>query len=163
MSRLSDLSPLPQLRSSPQIPGLLISLAFCLAAASGVQAREMVSVQQDEVNLRAGAGTQHEPLWVLSRGYPLQVTGRKGQWLRVRDFENDTGWIFRPLVGKQPHHVVKSAVANVRSSPSPRSRIVGKVTRGEVLQTLERRAQWVKVDQEGGLRGWVASRLLWGW
>ncbi len=154
MSRLTRL---------PHLPRFLMPLAFFLAAATGVQAREMVSVQRAEVNLRAGAGTNHQPLWVLSQGYPLEVTGRKGQWLHVRDFENDTGWIFRPLVGKQPHHVVKGAVVNLRSSPSTRSRVVGKASRGEVLRTLERRPQWVKVQQEGGPRGWVASRLLWGW
>ena len=119
------------------IPRFFLSLALGLAAAFGVQAREMVSVQRAEVNLRAGAGTQHEALWVLSRGYPLEVTGRKGQWLKVRDFENDTGWIFRPLVGKKAHHVVKGSVVNLRSSPSTRSRIVGKATRGEVLRTLD--------------------------
>ncbi|MCO5111074.1 MAG: SH3 domain-containing protein [Burkholderiaceae bacterium] len=144
-------------------PRFFLSLALGLAAAFGVQAREMVSVQRAEVNLRAGAGTQHEALWVLSRGYPLEVTGRKGQWLKVRDFENDTGWIFRPLVGKKPHHVVKGSMVNLRSGPSTRSRIVGKATRGEVLRTLERRSQWVKVQQDGGPRGWVARRLLWGW
>lgn len=123
----------------------------------------MVSVAKEEVNLRAGAGTQHDALWVLAKGYPLQVTARKGQWLKVRDFENDTGWIFRPLVNQKPHHIVKGAVVNLRSGPSIRSSIVGKATQGEVLRTLERRPQWVKVQQDGGLRGWVASRLLWGW
>ena len=122
------------------IPRFFLSLALGLAAAFGLQAREMVSVQRAEVNLRAGAGTQHEALWVLSRG-----------------------WIFRPLVGKKAHHVVKGSVVNLRSSPSTRSRIVGKATRGEVLRTLERRSQWVKVQQDGGPRGWVARRLLWGW
>lgn len=157
MFRLSRLSRLPRL------PRFLMSVALCMAVATGAQAREMVSVKRAEVNLRDGAGTQHQPLWVLSKGYPLEVTGHKGQWLHVRDFENDTGWIFRPLVSTQPHHVVKGAVANLRSSPSTRSRIVGKASRGEVLRTLERRTQWVKVQQEGGVRGWVASRLLWGW
>ncbi|GAB2540164.1 hypothetical protein GCM10027032_29040 [Simplicispira piscis] len=123
----------------------------------------MVSVERAEVNLRADAGTQHEALWVLSKGYPLEVTRRKGQWLQVRDFENDTGWIFRPLVGKKAHHIVKSKVVNLRRSPSTRSPIVGKATRGEVLRTLERRSDWVKVQQDGGPRGWVARRLLWGW
>ncbi len=146
-----------------RLPPFLMLLAFCLAAMAGAQAREMVSVQRDEVNLRAGAGTRHETLRVLSRGYPLEVTGRKGQWLHVRDFENDTGWIFRPLVGNRPHHVVKGQVVNLRSSPSTRARIVGKATRGEVLRTLERRPQWVKVQQDDGPRGWVARRLLWGW
>jgi uncharacterized protein YgiM (DUF1202 family) len=66
-------------------------------------------------------------------------------------------------VGKQANHVVKGNVVNLRRSPSTRSPIVGKATRGEVLRTLERRSDWVKVQQDGGPRGWVARRLLWGW
>ncbi len=128
-----------------------------------VQAREMVSVDRAEINMRAGAGTGHATLWALIRGYPLVVTGRKGQWLKVRDFENDTGWVYGPLIGNKPHHVVKARVANIRCAPSTRSRVVGKAERGEVLRTIERRSSWVKVQQEGGLKGWVASRLVWGW
>jgi SH3-like domain-containing protein len=131
--------------------------------AHTLQAREMVSVDRAEINMRAGAGTGHATLWALIRGYPLVVTGRKGRWLKVSDFENDTGWVYGPLVGNKPHHVVKARAANIRSAPNTRSRIVGRAERGEVLRTVERRDSWVKVQQQGGVRGWVARRLLWGW
>lgn len=143
---------------------LLTFVALSLALLGhAAHAKEMVSVDRAEVNMRAGAGTGHEALWVLTRGYPLLVTGRKGQWLKVRDFESDTGWVYGPLVGKKPHHVVKAPVANIRSAPSTTSRIVGQAERGAVLRTVERRNSWVKVQHEGGLKGWVARRLLWGW
>ncbi len=147
-----------------RLPGWLVSLSLLsLVVAHTAQAREMVSVNRPEINMRAGAGTGHAARWALNRGYPLEVTGRKGKWLKVRDFENDIGWVYRPLVGKKPHHVVKAPVANIRSAPTTGSRIVGRAERGEVLRTLERRDRWVKVQPEGGRKGWVARRLLWGW
>jgi SH3-like domain-containing protein len=134
-----------------------------LASTAALQAREMVSVARAQINMRAGAGTQHSTLWTLARGYPLEVTRHQGQWLKVRDFEQDSGWVYRPLVDKTPHVVVKSRVANLRSAPGVRSRVLGKAAHGEVLRTLEHRKDWIRVQREGGRQGWIASRLLWGW
>ncbi|WIM12896.1 SH3 domain-containing protein [Enhydrobacter sp.] len=141
--------------------GLLSSLL--LLAAPRAFAQQMVSVSGEEVNLRKGPGKQYSADWLLGRGYPLEVIGRRGDWLEVRDFENDRGWIYRPLTGGTPYHIVKVKIANLRSRPTTRSRILAKLDYGEVLRTLERKSGWVKVRREGGLRGWVARRLLWGW
>jgi SH3-like domain-containing protein len=154
---------LQRARTPTRWPLLLPALLLMLLLATLAEAREMVTVARDQVNMRSGAGTRHEPLWLLDRGYPLQVIGRRGDWLRVRDFERDVGWVYRPLTRSTPHHIVKAPVANVRSGPSTRTRIVGKLSYGDVVRTLERRAGWVKVRHESGLRGWIARRLLWGW
>lgn len=144
----------------------LFALLFALASlvfAPALQARDMVSVARPEINMRAGASTRHSVVWALSKGYPLEVTARKGKWLKVRDFEKDSGWVYRPLVSKTPHVIVKSSIANVRSKPSTGGRILGKAPYGEVLRTLEHRNNWVKVQRDGGLKGWIAKRLVWGW
>jgi SH3-like domain-containing protein len=141
--------------------GLLAAL-FALAVPHAV-AQQMVSVSGEEVNLRSGPGTQHPADWILGRGYPLKVVGRRGSWLEVRDFENDKGWILRRLTSSTPYHVVKVKVVNMRSQPTTSSRIIGKLVYGDTLRTLERKSGWVMVQRNGGLRGWVARRLLWGW
>lgn len=138
-------------------------LAFLCWTAGAVQAREMVSIAGAEVNMRSGPGTRHEAVWALARGYPLAVTGRQGKWLKVKDFENDQGWVYRSLTNRTPHHIVKASVANLRRSPSTRAAIVGKALYGDVLRTLERRGQWIKVRHEAGITGWIARRLVWGW
>ncbi len=137
--------------------------AFLLSLSTIAHAREMLSVARPEANMRAGAGTQHDIMWTLSQGYPVEIIGRRGQWYQVRDFENDKGWIYRPLLGKAPHHIVKAQVANLRSGPSLKQRIVGKVQYGDVLRTLEKKGDWVRVRRQDGGTGWVAGRLLWGW
>lgn len=143
---------------------LLIMASLCLATLSTTvaQAQSMVSVKGSTLNMREGPGTHTAVLWELKQGYPLQITGRKGSWVRVRDFEGDTGWVARSLTGKTPHHVVKSKVANVRSGPGTQHRIVGKVEYGELLRTREKRAEWVRVERSEGVSGWIAKRLLWG-
>lgn len=137
--------------------------ALILLAASQVAAQRMVSIGRDEVNMRTGAGTQHPATWTLSRGYPLKVIGSQGSWLKVIDFEKDTGWVYRPFTNGTPHHVVRVKVANMRSEPSTGSRVIAKLAYGDVLKTLMHRGAWVKLQREGGLRGWVARNLLWGW
>lgn len=145
------------------LPSLFIALAL-LTAIPAASARDMVAVSRNEINMRSGAGTNHEALWVLSRGYPLQVLAKKGQWIQVRDFENDRGWVYKPLTStRAPHHVVKVQVLNIRSKPSLKSRILAKAVHGEILKTLGRKGDWVKVQQEGGPKGWVSRRLVWGW
>ena len=150
---------------SPRV--LFFFLLSCLlavsTAVSSAHARDMVSVDRPEINMRTGPGTGHESIWLLSRGYPLTVVGRKGKWLHVRDFENDEGWVYRPLTDKTPHFVVKAKTANIRSGPSTRNRIVGKASYGDVLRTLAHRGEWAKIRDAEGLVGWVARRLLWGW
>lgn len=143
---------------------LIVLLAGTLALdMPGASAQQMVSVAREEINLRSGPGTSHSSEYVLGRGFPMKVIGRRGDWLHVSDFENDKGWVLRQLTSSTPYHVVKAKIANMRSQPTTSSRIVGKASYGEALKTLERKSGWVKVQREGGLRGWVSKHLLWGW
>lgn len=138
-------------------------LSLLIATAVSAQAREMVSIDRPEVNMRAGPGTNHPLLWTLIKGYPLEVIGRRGSWLQVRDFENDRGWVYRPLTSKTPHHIVKVKTANLRSGASTKHRVVATLQYGEVLRTLSRQGDWVRVRTQAGTTGWVSRSLLWGW
>ena len=143
---------------------LIVLLAGALAVdMPQASAQQMVSVAREEVNLRSGPGMRHSAEWVLSRGFPLTVIGRRGDWLQDQDFENDKRWVLRALTGSTPYHIVKVKTANMRSQPSTSSRILGKVSYGDALKTLERKSGWVKVQRDGGLRGWISRTLLWGW
>jgi SH3-like domain-containing protein len=151
-------------------PSSLLVRSFVLLAALSLLffaqtafAQKMVSVDRNTVNLRASASTKSTILFELGKGYPLQVTNRKGNWLHVRDFENDKGWIYRPMVGDKAHLIVKVNIANVRKLPTTSSRILGKAEYGELLRTLEHRSKWVRIQRENGSQGWVSRGLLWGW
>ena len=143
---------------------LFMSWALC-GQAAGIT---MVSVAGEKVNLRKGPSTQYPIVWELGKGFPLRVVGSKGNWLKVSDFESDVGWIYKKLVSRKPHLIVKSnknskARINIRSGPGTKYKVVGKAEYGVVFETLQRGNGWVKVRHETGLTGWVKRSLLWGW
>ncbi len=132
-------------------------------STTAAQAQEMVSVARPEINLRAGPGTNHETTYSINRGFPLRVISRQGDWLKVRDFENDEGWVLSSLTNRTGHHIVKVRTANLRATASTSARIVAKAEYGEVLRTLAKRGTWVQVEDSQKRRGWIAANLVWGW
>ena len=128
---------------------------------------EMLSVSGDNVNLRSGPGTKYQVKWEYGKGFPLKVIDKKGDWVKVQDFENDRGWIYKPLLTPKGHLIVKvfknkNKRINIRSGPGTRYRVVGKAYYGVVFETLEQKNGWAKVKHETGLVGWIKRTLVWG-
>jgi SH3-like domain-containing protein len=155
--------------SSKRIFGMLLLLTLATWSVSNPAAGiTMVSVSGEKVNLRKGPSTRYPIIWELGKGFPLKVIGSKGKWLKVSDFESDVGWIYKNLVSRKPHLIVKmhknsTGKINIRSGPGAKYKIVGKAEYGVVFETLVRKQGWVKVRHETGLTGWVKRSLLWGW
>ncbi len=154
---------LRSIKSHLTVWGLLATSLTAVPSAALADSSGMVSVHSRVLNMRSGPGTQHPTQWQLRRGYPLDVIQRQGKWIKVRDFENDTGWVAKSLIGKTPYHIVKSSKANIRSGPGTRYHIVSKATYGQLLRTLDKHPSWVQVQSEDGTQGWVLRNLLWGW
>jgi SH3-like domain-containing protein len=141
----------------------LLCFAVLPVLAAPQRQPQMASAAVDDLSMRTGPGTRYEAHWTVGKGYPFRVIGRKGNWLHVRDFENDKAWVYRSLTNSTPHRVVKATLANLRRSASTASPIVARAAYGEVLRILQRRGDWLKVRHQDGAVGWVASRLTWGW
>lgn len=132
------------------------------ALPAAAKAPEFVSVKNRVVNIRSQPNTRSEIRWELAQGYPMQVTGRNGQWLRVKDYEGTLGWVHRPLTAKAPHYVAKGRT-NLRSGPGTQFRQVGQLDAAEIVQTLEKKSGWAKVRRANGQQGWMSQKLGWGW
>lgn len=140
---------------------------FLLITVSSATA-EMTSVKGDNINLRKGPGTKYSILWEYGDGYPLQIVTKKENWIKVKDFEKDTGWIHKSLLTYNPHVIVKvnknnKSKINIRKGPGTSKQIVGKAQYGVVFKTLNRRSGWINVEHESGLNGWIKESLLWGY
>jgi SH3-like domain-containing protein len=140
--------------------------SICIVAAlfffaSTAAAAEYVSVLKDEVNVRSGPDMNAEVLWTLFKGFPLQVTSRKGNWAQVVDFEGDKGWIATSLIAKQKTLIVKVDSANLRAGAGQDHEIIAEVKRGVILIPLTTQGEWIKAKHADGTTGWIFSKLLW--
>ena len=123
---------------------------------------EYVSVKGDNVNVRTGAGTNYEVSMELFAGYPLKVITTQGEWLKIVDFESDSGWIHKSLVNDGNTVIVNgNKNVNMRAEASTNSTVIATVDRGVVLTKLETKGKWLKLKHSTGLIGWIYKPLLW--
>ena len=153
--------PCQQRRTAPWISAAAVALTVITSSLLPVaaQAQEYVSIKGNSVNVREKPTTRSSTLWELSKGYPLQIVKRQGQWLRVKDYEATLGWVHAPLTAK----VVTAHTANLRSGPGQKHGRVGKLEQYEIVQTLKKQGSWAQVQRSSGQSGWVAQSLVWGW
>lgn len=143
---------------------LLILILFFYAPV--VQA-EKLSIKGDNVHLRTGPGKDFKVKWEYGSGFPVEILEKKGDWLKIKDFENDTGWVHKSFLTKTFHTIVKAnknsdKTINIRKDPGSNGKIVGMAYYGVVFKVLSNKSGWVEVEHETGLTGWVSSNLLWG-
>ena len=142
--------------------GLALLAVFGLCLGSSAFGAEYVSVKGDNVNVRTGAGTNYEVSMELFKGYPLKVISTQGEWLKIVDFENDSGWIHQSLVTDGNTVIINgNKSVNMRAEPSTNSKIIATVDRGVVMTRLETQGKWLKLKHSTGLIGWIYKPLLW--
>lgn len=143
----------------------VLSLSIILLAT--VAYSKMVSVVGDNVNLRSGPGTKYSIKWKYGDGFPLKVIEEQGGWVKVEDFEGDTGWLYKKLTSTTGHMIVKvnkdqNQKINIRSGPGTKYKVVGKAYYGVVFKTIKQQNGWAHLRHDSGLEGWVKRSLLWG-
>lgn len=151
-----------QIRLSHILSRCFLSCSTLILISTSTLYAETVSVMKDGTNIRTGPSTDDQVAMELFQGYPLKVVEKKGDWIKISDFENDTGWIYKTLVGPGNTVIVNTQKAiNMRSEPSTSSAIVANIERGVVLTKVSSKGDWVKVKHTKGTEGWVHKTLLW--
>lgn len=136
--------------------------AACLLLAGPAFAEEYVSVVKDNVNVRSAPDTSSAVYMELFQGYPLKVLKKDGEWVQISDFEGDTGWIHRSLIGKNNTVIVNATKSvNMRSGPNTNSPVVADVERGVIMTKISEKDKWVQLKHSSGTVGWIYKSLLW--
>lgn len=125
----------------------------------------MASIGKEKVNVRSAPNHEAEVLFQAHLGYPVELSKTKGNWVQIKDWQENVGWIFRPLVNQK----VRTAVVlpdrvNIRKGPGLKYQVTTQAKGGEVYKILEENKSWVRIGYylENEEVGWIRKDMVWG-
>ena len=140
---------------------LVVGVTALSARQADARAQRFVRVKVDVANLRAQPSGKAELVRHAYENEPLRVVGARGQWIQVRDYADESAWIYGSLIDGRPAVVVVRDLVNVRQQPGTGHPVVFTAERGVNLLLLERSGRWLHVRHEVG-EGWLHDSLVWG-
>lgn len=135
--------------------------AALLALAPSVGAAEMASLSAKKANVRSEPGGA--VLWEAYRFTPFRVTARRGSWVEIEDFEGDSGWVHKSVLGKTPAVIVKTVKANLRDGSGAGSKVLWVLEKGYPLKVIKKEGSWYNVTDGGDAAGWLHASTVWGY
>jgi len=145
---------------------IIITIIATVMAASFiipglVFAQERLSVTAGIANMRSGPGTKNDVLWQVEQYHPVRIVEKKGNWYKIKDFENDVAWLHKSLLGKVEGVITIKDKCNVRSKPNTKSQVLFTVEKGVPFKVLARNGNWIKIEHADGDVGWIYKTLVW--
>jgi SH3-like domain-containing protein len=131
--------------------------------ASNIHA-EMVAVSSNLADIRSSPSSMVSTILLqVPRYYPLSAQQNRDDFLKVIDYEGNSGWILKSSVDNTRTVIVTVAGrANVRKGPSTDNEIAFKADKGVCFKVLGEKDRWLNVQHETGVEGWIAKSLVWG-
>ena len=142
----------------------LLALVALIVSLTVLAESGMKSVAKDNVNVRRGPGQNHEIFYKAPLGYPVKVERAQGDWMLCRDWEGDSGWIKRSLLGNLKTVVILGSKINLRQGPGVSKPIAEKTERGRIYRVLRSRDGWHQLGyfDSKEVAGWARADLVWG-
>jgi len=140
---------------------IITTMAVFMIMPGLVFAQQRFTVTASIANMRSGPGTEYDVLWQVEQYHPVNIVKKKGDWYKIKDFENDVAWIHKSLLGKVQGVITIKEKCNIRSRATTKSNIVFTVEKGVPFKVLAKEGSWLKIEHADGDVGWIFKTLVW--
>ena len=140
---------------------IITTMAVLMIMPGLVLAQQRFTVTASIANMRSGPGTEYDVLWQVEQYHPVNIVKKKGDWYKIKDFENDVAWIHKSLLGKVQGVITIKEKCNIRSRATKKSNIVFTVEKGVPFKVLAKEGSWLKIEHADGDVGWIFKTLVW--
>ena len=141
---------------------LLFSILFFLTKSFANESINFLSLKKNEVNLRQGPSFEYPIKLIYKKKYlPIIVLDKSGPWKKIRDFENNTGWIHTALLSKKKSAINIKNNSVLYKKSTIYSKPIAKLENGRLVLIKKCKVKWCKISS-GGYKGWIVKNALWG-
>ena len=141
---------------------LTIYIFFILSINSQAKDEYFMTLRHDKVNLRQGPSRDYPIKIFYKKKYlPVLVQDSSYNFRKIRDHENNSGWIHISQLSKKKAAIVISDSEIMFKSSTIFSNPIAILKKGRFVKIKKCNELWCKVETND-YKGWIKKDSLWG-
>ena len=143
---------------------IIYLIFFIFVPSTSIHAfdEHFLTLRNDKVNLRQGPSFEYPvKLFYKKKFLPVLVQDKSENFRKIRDHENNTGWIHVSQLSKKKAAIVVDDNAYIFSSNSIYSKPLAISKNGKLLLIKKCKKDWCKIYSKN-IKGWIKKESLWG-
>ena len=141
---------------------IYISLFFCFSFQNLFANEYFLTLRNDKVNLRQGPSFEYPiKLFYKKKFLPVLIQDEFENFRKIRDHENNTGWIHISQLSKKKAAITIDDDVLVFNKPSIYSSPKVILKKGRLCKIKKCKNDWCSITVDK-FKGWVKKESLWG-
>ena len=121
-----------------------------------------LTLRNDKVNLRQGPSFDYPvKIFYKKKFLPVLIQDQSDNFRKIRDHENNTGWIHLSQLSKKKAAIVVEDEIIMFKNPSVYSKPLAILKKGRLTKVKRCKNHWCKVKTDKYV-GWLKKDSLWG-
>ena len=121
-----------------------------------------LTLRYDKVNLRQGPSKDYPvKIFYKKKFLPVIVLDRSDNFRKIKDHENNTGWIHISQLSKKKAAIVIDEEQMMFGGPTIYSKPIAKLEIGRLVNISKCEDKWCKI-KTNKFKGWIKKASLWG-
>ena len=141
---------------------IIISSIFFFESVSFSQDEYFLTLRYNKVHLRQGPSRDYPiKIFYKKKFLPVLIQDKSDNFRKIRDHENNTGWIHVSQLSKKKAAIVIDEELIMFTNPTIYSKPVALLKKGRLTQILKCKEIWCKAKSDK-YKGWLKKDSLWG-
>ena len=142
----------------------LIIVLFLLLPCEILHSKDeyFLTLRNDKVNLRQGPSFDYPvKIFYKKRFLPVLVQDKSDNFRKIRDHENNSGWIHVSQLSKKKAAITIDDDLILFTNPTIYSNPTAILKKGKLVRINKCKNEWCKINT-GDFNGWLQKKSLWG-